>query len=151
TEATGVTNVRGTVIRLFSPEGTLVVEVEDPGVSVRIDGPDIVITGAGAREIRLPVGKYTVEATKDGKLVSRKLITVTRNGRPVVRVSQEALPPDAMAAGPPADAVAWERVVTGLPAAEQVKAVAARLKELNPDYDGKVAPTIENGVVTGLA
>src|SRR5262249_9215136 len=92
TEATGVTNVRGTVIRLFSPEGTLVVEVEDPGVSVRIDGPGIVIPGAGAREIRLPVGKYTVEATKDGKLVSRKLISVTRNGRPVVRVSQEPTP-----------------------------------------------------------
>ena len=34
TEATGVTNVRGTVIRLFSPEGTLVVEVDDPAVSV---------------------------------------------------------------------------------------------------------------------
>ena len=31
TEATGVTNVRGTVIRLISPEGTLVVEVDDPG------------------------------------------------------------------------------------------------------------------------
>jgi hypothetical protein len=26
TEATGVTRVRGTVIRLFSPEGTLVIE-----------------------------------------------------------------------------------------------------------------------------
>jgi len=35
TEATGVTNVRGTVIRLFSPEGTLVVEVDDPEVSVK--------------------------------------------------------------------------------------------------------------------
>ncbi len=34
TEATGVTDFRGTVIRLFSPEGTLVVEVDDPGVSV---------------------------------------------------------------------------------------------------------------------
>ena len=38
TEATGVTNFHGTVIRLFSPEGTLVVEVDDPGVSVKIDG-----------------------------------------------------------------------------------------------------------------
>ena len=92
TEATGVTNVRGTVIRLFSPDGTLVVEVDDPGVSVKIDGPDIVITGAGAREIRLKPGKYTVEAHKDGKVVSRKLVSVTKNGREVVRVSQEAAP-----------------------------------------------------------
>ena len=89
TEATGVTDVRGTVIRLFSPEGTLVVEVDDPGVSVKIDGSDIVITGAGAREIRLKPGRYTVEASKDGKVVSRELVTVTKNGRQVVRVSQE--------------------------------------------------------------
>ena len=57
TEATGVTKVRGTVIRLFSPEGTLVVEVDDPGVSVKIDGADLVITGAGAKEIRLKPGQ----------------------------------------------------------------------------------------------
>src|SRR5262249_54353055 len=61
-EATGVTDFHGTVIRLFAPEGTLVVEVDDPGVSVTIEGPDIVITGAGAREIRLTPGHYMVEA-----------------------------------------------------------------------------------------
>src|SRR4029077_19141522 len=33
TEATGVTDVRGTVIRLFAPEGTLGVEGADPRVS----------------------------------------------------------------------------------------------------------------------
>jgi hypothetical protein len=49
TEATGVTDVRGTVIHLLSPEGTLIVEVDDPGVSVKIDGSDVVITGAGAK------------------------------------------------------------------------------------------------------
>src|SRR5262249_22498572 len=41
TEGTGVTNFRGTVVRLFSPEGTLVVEVDDPGVSVQIDGSEL--------------------------------------------------------------------------------------------------------------
>src|SRR5262249_30246266 len=91
-EATGVTNVRGTVIRLFSPEGTLVVEVEDPGVSVAVDGGDVVITGAGAKEIGLRPGQYKVEASKDGKVVRQELVTVTRNGRQVVRVSKEAEP-----------------------------------------------------------
>src|SRR5207244_2881676 len=67
-EATGVTDVRGTVIRLFSPEGTLVVEVDDPGVSVTVDGADVVITGAGAKEIRLKPGQYKVEASRDGKV-----------------------------------------------------------------------------------
>ncbi len=146
TEATGVTDFRGTVIRLFSPEGTLVVEVDDPGVSVKIDGSELVITGAGAREIRLQPGSYTVEARKDGKVVSRELVAVTKHGRRVVRVSQEAAP-----AGAKAARATWERSVAALPANEQVKAVIARLKELNPGFDGRVQPTVESGVVTGLA
>ena len=150
TEATGVTDFHGSVIRLFSPDGTLVVEVDDPEVSVKIDGSDVVITGAGAKEIRLKPGSYTVEASKDGKVVSHELVTVTKNGRQVVRVSQVAAPSDAKAGTLPADASAWERSVAAMSAEEQVKAVIARLKELNPDFDGKVEPTIENGVVTGL-
>ena len=59
-EATGVTNVRRTVIRLFSGEGTLIVEVDDPGVSVSLDGEDLVIRGAGVQEIRLKPGQYQV-------------------------------------------------------------------------------------------
>src|SRR5262249_17529130 len=77
-EATGLTNLGGTVIRLFSPEGTLVVEVDDPGVSVAVDGADVVITGAGAREIRLKPGQYKVQASKDGKVVRQELVTVAR-------------------------------------------------------------------------
>jgi WD40 repeat protein/tRNA A-37 threonylcarbamoyl transferase component Bud32 len=91
-EATGVTDVRGTVIRLFSPEGTLIVEVDDPRFSVTVDGADVVISGTGAREIRLKPGQYQVEASKDGKVVRRELVTVTRNGRQVVRISHEAAP-----------------------------------------------------------
>jgi WD40 repeat protein/serine/threonine protein kinase len=92
TEASGVTNIRGTVIRLFSPDGTLVVEVDDPGVSVSIDGEEMVITGTGAKEIRLKPGQYKVLTSKDGKLVRQELVTVTKNGREVVRVSKETGP-----------------------------------------------------------
>jgi Leucine-rich repeat (LRR) protein len=77
-EATGITNVRGRVIGLFSPEGT--------------------------------------------------------------RAPAQAVAADA----------AWERTVAALPPEEQVKAVAARLKELNPGFDGKVTHTITGDVVTGL-
>src|SRR5262249_21396248 len=142
-EATGVTEVRGTVIRLFSPDGTLVVEVDDPGVSVTVDGGDVVITGAGAKEIRLKPGQYRVEASKDGKVVRQELVRVTRNGGQVVRVSQEAAP--LTEAGP------WEKSVAALPAEEQVEAVTRRLKELNPRFEGPVAPTIRDGAVIGLA
>ena len=141
TEAFGVTNFHSTVIRLFSPEGTLVVEVDDPKVSVQIDGSEIVITGAGVQEIRLKPGRYTVEANKDGKLVRRELVTVTNNGREVVRVHQETQH---------TDAAAWERSASTLPAVERAKAVAIRLQELNPGFDGAITPTIEHGVVTGL-
>jgi tRNA A-37 threonylcarbamoyl transferase component Bud32 len=141
-EATGVTDVRGTVIRLFSPEGTLVVEVDDPGVSVTVDGGDVVITGAGAREIRLKPGQYKVRASKDGRVVRQELVTVSRNGRRVVRISRES----AASSG----AEGWEKSVAALPAGKQVEAVAGRLKELNPGFDGKVDPTVVNDRVTAL-
>jgi hypothetical protein len=89
TEATGLTDLRGTVIRLVNPAGALVIEVEDPEVAVTVDGQDVVITGAGAREIRLRPGQYQVIARKDGKIIQREMVAVTRNGRPVVRVSRE--------------------------------------------------------------
>ena len=105
-EATGVTDVRGTVIRLFSPDGTLVVEVDDPGVSVAVDGADVVITGAGVKEVRLKPGQYKVEASKDGKVVRQELVNVSKNGRQVVRVSKESAASSA--------AGAWEKSVAGL-------------------------------------
>src|SRR5262249_48039924 len=51
-----------------------------------------VITGTGAKEIRLKPGQYKVEASKDGKVVRQELVTVGRNGRQVVRISHEAAP-----------------------------------------------------------
>jgi Leucine-rich repeat (LRR) protein len=141
-EATGVTDVRGTVIRLFSPEGTLVVEVEDPGVSVAVDGGDVITPGAGAREIRLKPGQYKVEASKDGKIVRQELVTVARNGRQVVRISKEI--------DPLTEAERWERSVAAQPAEQQVEAVARRLKELNPGFDGRIRPLIEGGAVRKL-
>ncbi len=63
-EVSGVTNMLGMIIRVLSPEGTLVVEVDDPDVSVAIDGTDVVVTSAGAKEFRLKPGQYRVEAAK---------------------------------------------------------------------------------------
>ncbi|HEV3258850.1 MAG TPA: serine/threonine-protein kinase [Gemmataceae bacterium] len=44
----------------------------------------------------------------------------------------------------------WLASVRKLPAAKQVEAVAARLKDRNPGFGGSVTPAIENGKVTGL-
>jgi hypothetical protein len=91
-EATGVTQLAATVIRIFTPEGTLVVEANDPAVKVSIEGDGgLVITGAEANEVRLRPGSYRVYAAKDGKPVrpDRDLVTITRNDRQVVRVRIE--------------------------------------------------------------
>jgi hypothetical protein len=92
-EGTGVTNLRATVIRIFTPEGTLIVEVNDPGVKVTIEGDGgIVIAGAGLQEVRLKPGSYKVHAIKGGKPVrlDQELITITRGDKQVVRVQREA-------------------------------------------------------------
>ena len=87
-EATGVTRLAATVIRILTPDGTLVIEANDPGLKVSIEGDGgLVITGAGAQEVRLRPGSYQVRATKDGKPVhlDRDLVTITRNHKQVVR------------------------------------------------------------------
>ncbi len=89
-EASGVSDVRGAVIRLLFPDGTLIVEVDDPAVSVRIDGSDLVITGTGVKELRVKPGDYRVVAKKDGRVVQQDLVKVERNGRRVIRVAREA-------------------------------------------------------------
>jgi hypothetical protein len=147
-EATGVTDVRGTVIRLFSPDGTLVVEVDDPGVSVTVDGGDVVITGAGAKEIRLKPGQYKVEASKDGKVVRRELVTVARKGRQIVKISAEPAP--LAGAAKQQSASAWEKSVAALPVEKQVEAVERRLRELNPEFRGNVEGGIRDGKVVWL-
>src|SRR5262249_6094431 len=88
-EAAGVTNLWGSILRLLPPDGTLVVEVDDPAVSVSIDGEEL-ISGVGAREIRLKPGQYKLQASKDGQVLQQELVRVDRNGRQVVRISKEA-------------------------------------------------------------
>jgi hypothetical protein len=92
TEATGATQLTATVIRIFTPSGTLVVETDDPAVKVTIEGDGgLVITGAGPQEVRLRPGSYKVRATKDGNSVrEEELITISRGDRRVVKVSHEA-------------------------------------------------------------
>lgn len=149
TEATGVTNVRGTITRLFSPENTpvaevknptsgikdndpkgiLVLEIDDPGVSVKVDGDDRVVTGVGTREIQLKPGQYTVETQKDGKVVRRDPVTISKNERQIVRVS-------------------WERppgVDHDRRAAEYVLSIGGRVKVNDEDQDITAAADLPQG------
>jgi mono/diheme cytochrome c family protein len=90
TEASA-TSLAATVIRVLTPDGTLVVEVNDPQVKVTIEGDGgIVITGAGLQEMRLRPDK--VRATKAGK-ARKELVSITRGDKQVVRVSLEGTVP----------------------------------------------------------
>jgi hypothetical protein len=102
TEATGVTQVVPTVIRIVTGEGTLVVET-DPDVKVTIEGDgDLAFQLSGGQTIRVPTGPYRVKATKDGKPVplDKNVVTISRGGRAVVKVTHE----------PPATAAATRQV-----------------------------------------
>jgi WD40 repeat protein/tRNA A-37 threonylcarbamoyl transferase component Bud32 len=95
TEATGVTRVAATVIRILTPDGILVVEVEDPQVKVTIKGDGgLVITGAGPQEVRLRPGSYRFQASRDGKPIKSEVVTISRGERQVIRVSLERASPN---------------------------------------------------------
>ena len=86
TEATGVTHLSATVIRIFRPEGTLEIVVDDPGVKVAIDGEDIGIQGAGPHEVHLRLGSHQVQALSHGKPVYQDLVTINRGGKQIVKI-----------------------------------------------------------------
>tara|TARA_R110002111_G_scaffold262848_1_gene341751 strand:- start:3211 stop:7506 length:4296 start_codon:yes stop_codon:yes gene_type:complete len=141
TEATGITNVRGTVIHLFSPEGTLVIEVDDPGVSVSIDGQELVITGAGVKEIRMKPGQYQLQATKNGEVLKQELITLTRNGRQVVQVSQE---PALAAAVPEVSKPELKTVDPDRRAAEYVLSIGGKVRVNDDSIKGESKLIVSN-------
>jgi hypothetical protein len=92
TEGAGVTKVVPTVIRILRPSGALVVEVEDPRVKVAVEanGEEIAIAGAGVHELRLRLGTYKWQAFRDGEVVEEDWVTVTRDGKTLVRVRPES-------------------------------------------------------------
>jgi WD40 repeat protein len=90
-EVLGVTHVAkvlGTVLRIRTADGTLVLDVADPNTSILIDGQDVVITGAGPREIRLKPGVHQLLAIKDQNR-DEALLTIDREGRRTASVILE--------------------------------------------------------------
>ena len=97
-ESAGITRLAdlvATVLRFGTPQGTLVVEIDDPAVKVTVDneGGEVVITGAGAQEVRLRPGRHHLQATRDGKPVLTELVNITQGGKQTVRVSLETSQP----------------------------------------------------------
>ncbi len=83
-------NYVATVLRLKTPEGTLVVQTDDPNMGIKLDGSELVVTGAGVKELRLSVGQHSVQAVKQGRILRDELVTISRGGRTVLTVHREA-------------------------------------------------------------
>ncbi|QDV67542.1 Serine/threonine-protein kinase PrkC [Rosistilla carotiformis] len=88
-DATGVTQLVSTVVRLTTGAGTLVLETDDPNTKVLIDGEEVVVRGAGIAELTLRPGQHQVAVMKDGVLAKRELVSIERNGRSVLQVRLE--------------------------------------------------------------
>jgi serine/threonine protein kinase/tetratricopeptide (TPR) repeat protein len=93
TEATSLTQLIPTIIRVVTGSGVLIVQVDDSKVTVTIEGDGgLIISGAGPQEVRLRPGDYQVRASKDGQpvTVDQPLVTIERGGKQVVKVTREA-------------------------------------------------------------
>ncbi len=91
-EAAGLTQVSefvATILRIKTPEGTLVIKCDDPSVIVRLDGKDLVIASSGLQELRLRTGQHRLAVIKDGRPVRDELVSVARGGKEIVNVSLE--------------------------------------------------------------
>lgn len=175
----GILIVGGVVLRLRTVDGTLVVSVNESDAEVQVLNEEgkVEITRAGQSDpitISVDPGKHRLKVTKSGFTVfgqdfeiaegGRQMITAKLNPLTEESVSKATLSeklPDAMTEEPPApntnqlaferpDFHQWVMSVRELTVEQQVKAVSEKLVELNPGFDGKVEPRIENGEVEEL-
>jgi hypothetical protein len=95
-EGSGITQLGATLIRICTREGVLSIAMDDPNVTVSIEGDSgVVITGAGPREVRLRAGNYRLSATHDGKVLTDELISIERGGKKIVTINREPAKPRA--------------------------------------------------------
>jgi Leucine-rich repeat (LRR) protein len=152
----GYLYVTGVALKVKTPGGTVWVEVDEPGAEVLVDGKQITITRPGDEPVKIELeeGKHELTVTKGGFKTSTKQFTLKAGGRATIRVRlvRDTVEPVKVGVKTHADPAfqRWMKQVAGMPAAKQVEAVAAKLKELNPGFDGKVTPEIEGGVVARL-
>jgi serine/threonine protein kinase len=98
------------------------------------------------RRLALIIAAAVVVAGLTGLCAAALLRSHTDRGNHITKTDDKATTSN------PHEAVddAWVEQVAAGSAEEQVKAVAAKLKDVNPGFDGKATPTINNGVLTGL-
>jgi len=82
----------GVVTRVNTPQGTLIIEVNDPEVQVTVEGQEVTLNGKNIGEVKLKPGTYKVEANKEGKPIKTQLVQIERGGKVLVTVTLEPAP-----------------------------------------------------------
>jgi tRNA A-37 threonylcarbamoyl transferase component Bud32 len=111
-EASGLTQVSefvATILRIKTPEGTLVVNVDDPSVKVDVDNEMVIIGGAGPQEVRLRIGKHHVQATRNGQPVKDEMISIMKGKKEIVTIGFEPDPETAAKDTNPVETMAAPR------------------------------------------
>jgi thiol-disulfide isomerase/thioredoxin len=100
TQTSGAAAAAPAIIRIPTSEGTLVVQVDDPGISVRVERGEVIVTGAGPKELRLRASDLNTQNSANGKPLETavsitrgdKEILSIRRGDDVVETAAEAHP-----------------------------------------------------------
>ena len=79
------------LFRIQAAEGTLLVSVEDPDVTLRVDDQDLIITGVGPSEFRYRPGPHKVAAIRGDTPVFEEVVSIDRGGKRVVTITREGV------------------------------------------------------------
>ncbi len=88
TEATGVTRLTSTVVRLTTGSGTLEIETNDPNVKIDVNGEQVSIHGAGVPKLTVRPGQQHV-AEKGDPPKRSEIVAITPSGRTTVRMAPD--------------------------------------------------------------
>ena len=133
------------ILRLQTKDGTLVVEVNQPDAIVQVldEGGKVEISqpgGKGAVSLSVDPGKHRLKVEKNGFQFFAKDFEMESGGTTTIAAKLEPMPAVGSPPNKPWNTPAfqqWMKDVAALPADKQVEAVAKKLMELNPGFDGK--------------
>ncbi len=156
----GMAILAGVIFKLQTKDGTLIVEVDQPDAVVQIlneEGKVEISDRSGKKPITLSVnpGKHRLKVEKDGFVAFAENFEIEVGGKKAITAKLEPVKKEEVAVQPikpweTSAFQAWMKEVQAMPAEKQIVAVAKKLVELNPGFEGKITPTIEKDLVTGL-
>jgi serine/threonine protein kinase len=154
----GLGLVAAALIRVQTEQGDYVIETDDPDFVIAVAKGGVTLEDRQKnRKYNLKVirqekgGEEELEVTDTDAELSfhARTFTVKRGEKVALKTWFERKPIAAAAPLTPDDS--WLKNVAALPAEKQVEAVAAKLIERNPGFDGKILQSkIEKGAVTEL-